>query len=144
MKIVLGAILILALAGCSAEEKQKRGGKHTEAERAAALAAMEARKGPADAAVPETVPASYAVFPLEVRSEIYRWDLLNQKCGGRFRKGEAACEEADKLSQTLLAKGWCYGGSDDPANAHWVLCAQDYPGGEGWIAGPGKASTDDQ
>lgn len=134
MKHLLVLTLVLALAGC---EKPK--GKHSEADRAAAIAAAQAANASAaaDTVAPTSAPASYDVFPVEVRTDIYRWDLLNQKCGGRFRSKEAgACEEADKLTKALLAKGWCYGGAEEPASAHWVLCAQDYPGGEGWVAGP--------
>jgi len=144
MKTLLTLTVMLALAGCSAQEEPKRGGKHSEAERAAAFAAEKEGKAgkAADTVAPTSVPASYEVFPAEVRTDIYRWDLLNQKCGGRFRtKGEDACEEADKLTKQLLAKGWCFGGSDEPASAHWLLCAQDYPGGEGWVASPNADPT---
>ncbi len=130
MKALLSTALILALAGCSAAEQPRR----EKGERAAA------QDGNASDVAPLSVPESYEVFPAEVRAEIYRWDLLNQKCSGGFRsKRDGDCDEADKLSRALLAKGWCYGGAEEPASAHWVLCAQDYPGGEGWIAGPAEA-----
>lgn len=142
MKPILALAIILALAGCSAADKQPKHGKHSEADRAAALAsAAEANATDAgdnaDLAMPATVPASYEQFPAAVRASIYHRDLLNQKCGGRFRtKAAGACEARDAVDKELLAKGWCFGGADDPASQHWVLCAQDYPGGEGYIASP--------
>lgn len=123
MRTMLSATLILALSACSPAERKKR----------------------APEPVATTVPASYQVYPQEVRAEIYQWDLLSQKCGGRFRSnGGAVCGEADALRETLLKKGWCFGGADDPANAHWVLCAEDYPGAASWIASPVEAQSQDQ
>ena len=138
IKPLVALAIALAVAGCSGAEKQRKGGKHTQ--EAAGNAAVAA-----DPAMPVSVPASYAEFPAEVRMPIYRWDLLNQKCNGNFRsRDESSCSARDTLGEELLAKGWCFGGADEPARMHWVLCAEDYPGGESWIAGPKEDSTEEQ
>lgn len=131
MKSLFVSIMMLALTGCGQEPGHDQ---RSNLDRRAA----EANARPAAHTVdPETVPESYSVYPAEVRLKIYRWDLLNQKCRGHFRGNrEAACEGRDKLEKELLPSGWCYGGSDSAATQHWLLCAEDYPGGEGWITGP--------
>jgi hypothetical protein len=132
MKPLFTLVLMLALAGC--------GPKPVDPEQVRKARADKAQTPAADPA--GTVPAAYHAFPPEVRASIYQWDLLNQKCSGRFRqRDEAACSARDALSKSLLAKGWCFGGSDDPAQLHWVLCAEDFPGGESWIAGPKDADA---
>ena len=131
MKPLFVSIMMFALTGCGQEpgHDQRRNLDRRAAE-------SNVRPG-AHTVDPETVPESYSAYPPEVRLQIYRWDLLNQKCRGHFRGSrDAACDGRHKLEQELLPKGWCYGGSDSPATRHWVLCAQDYPGGEDWIAGP--------
>ncbi|MEZ0244417.1 MAG: hypothetical protein ACAH11_13655 [Sphingomonas sp.] len=137
MKPLVTLALMLALAGCGPQPVDpNRVGKGKGADAAA-------DGGNAVAVDPAgTVPAAYQNFPAEVRGSIYQWDLLNQKCSGRFHpRDEAACTARDTLSKDLLAKGWCFGGSDEPATQHWLLCAEDYPGGEGWIASPKDADT---
>jgi hypothetical protein len=141
MKPILALAVMLALAGCGGNKDQRRGARHAEP----AAATTGNSTAASDTVTPTSVPASYQAFPADVRMPIYRWDLLNQKCSGPFHaKTNGACEQRDALGKELLAKGWCFGGADDPEAQHWVLCAEDYPGGESWIASPKADPLQDQ
>ena len=121
MKAAIPLVLILALAGCNKAPKRH-------AQPAEAANTVEA--------APASVPLAYERFPVEVRALIYQWDTLNERCGNKFRqRDEAACKGREALSAELLKKGWCFGGADDLDKQHWVLCAEDYPGGASWVAG---------
>ncbi|MCW3849118.1 hypothetical protein OF829_17905 [Sphingomonas sp. LB-2] len=136
MRAAIALALMLALPACGGEESPAQRIKRDAAE-SVAQQETKAQAAAAGMVAPESAPASYAAFPEEVRLTIYRADLLAQKCQGRFRGNrQAACAEREALAKGLLAKGWCFGGADDPASQHWLPCAEDYPGGESWIASP--------
>jgi len=151
MKSLVSLALILALAGCSGEKREDRQRRKQYTDSTSESAKVVTQAGNSIEAEENvdttTVPASYQAFPEEVRRQIYQWDLLDQKCSGRFRgRREAACEASDAIAKALLAKGWCHGGSDNPVLAHWVPCEEDYPGGAGWIAdaaAPPKAEPEE-
>ena len=137
MRAAAALAILLALAGCG-EKKDGHRAKRLKIEGTAK----------ADAAAPVTAPEAYRAYPEDVRLILYRADLLEQKCSGRFRgtrlAREAWCAEHDRLRDQLLAKGWCFGGADEAALQHWLPCAEDYPGAAGWIANARDEAPADQ
>ena len=71
----------------------------------------------------------YAAFPREIAVLMQHNEIEDEWCrgaSGDYPETWRACDRRDKLTDLLIAKGWCWGTSDPhavSAELYWLKCA---------------------